>query len=115
MHEDDVGARERAIEVGLAGTVAARAQRGEARREGHDGGLALIDEQVPAAPAVLRLVDVDGVAGRLQLSDDAAQEGGGAVTPVGHERMTEDDELHPCTSVAASMEGGAGAGTSAAA
>ena len=81
VDEHDVGARERALEVGLARAVAARAQRGEARREGDDRRLALVGEEAPAAPALLGLVDVDGVLRRLQLSDDAAQEVSGVVAP----------------------------------
>ena len=102
VYEHDVGARERALEVGLAGAVATRAQRGEARGEGDDGRLALVGEEAPAAPALFGLVDVDGVSRRLQLADDAAQEVSGVVAPVGRERVAEDDGLHWLTSTGAS-------------
>ena len=55
--------------------------------------LAVPLDEARAAPPVPRLVDLDVVASRPELADDAAKEVGVAVVPVRDERVEEEDEL----------------------
>src|SRR5690606_4068404 len=94
VNKDDVDAVQHGVEIeGVEPVVApddvrkGRAERGERRRP-------MLGKKVPAAPAVLRLVDADLVAAAPQLADNTAEEMGVPVIPVRNDRVIEEGEAH---------------------
>jgi len=107
VHEHEVGAGERRIQVQTV-TVVASADPGELRVgsfEGRNRRLTLLLDEVHDAPRVARFVDADGVTAGDQVGHDAAQEVRVAVVPVGDERVAEDYDAHDETSSAPCSEG----------
>jgi hypothetical protein len=82
------------------GSVLARAQRGEGAREGQERPLALLGHEVAPAPAVQGLQRQGLVAAGLEVAQDAAQEVGVAVVPVGDERVGVEQEAHHAAAAA---------------
>jgi hypothetical protein len=93
MHKDRVGAVEHRVEIG-AGASRDPREIGEIEREPIQGALAVVAQEVGAAPSVRRLVGAHVMSARDKLTQDAAQEVGVAVVPAGGEGVGEVDEPH---------------------
>src|SRR5688572_17144906 len=94
MHDDDVRAIECLIEVQRRRIVGAAAKLGKCSVKIVDCELALVDQQIAEAPAILWFVHVNLMAAVQQLTDDAAKEMRVAVIPVRDQRVTKQNELH---------------------
>jgi len=97
VDEDEVGVVEGGIEVEAPRVVGGALEVGEGAGEVVERRLALLAEEVFAAPAIGRLVDRHLVPALLQLGDDPAEEVGVAVVPVGDQRVGEVGDLHAAT------------------
>jgi hypothetical protein len=102
VHEHEVGAVERAVEVERRDRLVLAGDGVHPRERAADVGQRLapaVGDQVLAAPAVARLVADHLVAAIEQLGHDPAQEVRVAVVPVRQQRVAEDHDLHAATSV----------------
>ena len=93
VHEHEVGALQRPVEVELR-PEHRRAEAGIKFAEALQPGLAVVPEQVVAAPGAGRLEGGDVVSVKLQLPQHAAQEVRVAVVPAGGKRVREGDDLN---------------------
>lgn len=103
VDDNDVGVVEHGfvVEIGPEGLhMQVRIVGQETRQRGG----ALIRDEVDTAPAGFRLQHQRGMAAPLQFAQDAAQEMGVAVVPVGHNGMCVEDEFHIICTGAASPE-----------
>jgi hypothetical protein len=92
VDERKVDALESLVHVGLT-VVCAAGQPGERCPELRERPRVLAEE-VPSAPALLRLEDYRFVPPGREFPDDASQEMSVAVVPVGHERVDEERDPH---------------------
>jgi hypothetical protein len=94
VHEDQVRAVERRVEVERRGRVAEALDAGVERAEAVEGPRPVVLFQVDPAPRVLGLVDPHRVAPAGQLGRHAAQKVGVAVVPVREDRVVEHHDAH---------------------
>ena len=95
VDQDEVGPVQRPVEVREgAGVGLGLGQVGVGLAPAPERRLALVADQVLAAPAGGGLEDPDLVAAGAQLAHDAAQEVGVAVVPAGGQRVAEDHHPH---------------------
>jgi hypothetical protein len=101
VDEDEVGAVERLAEVGGGARVGLGREAGVGPPPAEEPGLAVVADEVLAAPAGRGLERPDLVAAGQQLARDAAQEVGVAVVPAGLERVAEQDDPHAAAATGA--------------
>ncbi|MBX9460955.1 MAG: hypothetical protein KL785_07555 [Brevundimonas sp.] len=96
VNDDQIGAVQRLLQLRLVETPAGQVRIGPPVRL--QPGLAVVGDQVGAAPGVARLVHGHVVTPRDQVAQHAAQEMGVAVVPARLEGVGEIDDLHAAAS-----------------
>ncbi len=94
VHDHDVGAIERFIQIESGRIVERAAQTRVSRLEGIQRPIPMAFAQIAQTPAANRLEYLDAMPPVHQLGHDAAQEVRIAVVPVGHQRVIEQNEIH---------------------
>ena len=99
MHQHDIGAVERPIQIEPCGVVDGDRQIGIGLAPRFERRLALLGNQIAGAPPIRRLERPDRDAAALTFAEHAAQEMRVAVVPVGSQRMAKQHEFrHHATS-----------------
>ncbi|HET7313648.1 MAG TPA: hypothetical protein VFJ08_04775 [Salinisphaera sp.] len=94
MHQHQIGAVERGIQIEPIRVVVMTGQLGIMPAKSVERGLAALLDQIAPAPAVARLVNAHVVAAPEQFARDPAQEMRVTVIPIGNQRVIEENDSH---------------------